>query len=118
MPRQRTIHRVARPGRNTQPIMNADLGQPHESVHELVDPGGRRRDRLRSKLDPAHLQCAVECPEHSAGGRRDDVIDGKWYRLRLEPKVRGDRPVHTEVDRLARWQRSSTASPAYFLNVN
>jgi len=43
--------------------MHVDTFQYHDLVHQLVHAFRPRFDRVGGHRDPAHLQCAIECPE-------------------------------------------------------
>jgi hypothetical protein len=61
---QRPRYLVLRgPCRQTDRVVHIDLRQQNDPVHYLVRAFSRTTDITVRNCNPAHLQCAIECPE-------------------------------------------------------
>ncbi len=86
-------------GPQPQPVGDVDAPD-HEHVPVLLDlTDGLRRQVALAGRYPARLQRAPEGPGQSAGGRRDEVVEGRGVRLvdlRVDAVVRRDLGVDAE----------------------
>ncbi len=97
---QRALHLLAGgAGGQPQGVVNMNPGERDDPVHDLVHALGPRPNRVVGQRNPAHLQCASESSEQSAGGCRDDIIDWKRpIRFVIQPEVGFDGTMNPEVE--------------------